>query len=163
MADLIILAYTDEAKAEAAYAKVQDLQRDLVVQLAGLALVHKRDGKVRVESPGGSTQVSAATASGALFGTIVGLLFLVPFVGFVVGGALGALVAALERTGMDRAFRERVRDVVTDGRSAVVVYATKLTADRFSEAIGPFGGTIVQTSLSDEAERELAHDLADPS
>jgi uncharacterized membrane protein len=159
MADLIILAYTDEAKAEAAYGKVQELQQDLVVQLAGLALVHTDKGKVRVESPGGNALVSTATASGALFGAIVGLLFFVPFIGFVVGGALGALVSALERTGMNRAFRERVRDVVSDGRSAVVIYATKLTADKFSEAIGPFGGTIVRTSLSDEDEQELAHDL----
>jgi uncharacterized membrane protein len=159
MADLIIISYTDEAKAEAAYAEVQQLQQDLVVQLSGLALVHTADGRVRVESPGSSTTVGSATAGGALFGTIVGLLFFVPFIGFVVGGALGALVSALERTGMNRAFRERVRGVVSEGRSAVVVYATKITADKFAEAIGPFGGEIVQTSLSDEDEALLAHDL----
>jgi uncharacterized membrane protein len=68
-------------------------------------------------------------------------------------------VTGLERTGMNRAFRDRVRGVVTAGTSAIVVYATKLTADKFAEAIGPFGGTIVQTSLSEEDERTLADDL----
>jgi len=159
MADLIIISYTDERKAEAAYARIQELQADLVVQLAGLALVRTEHGRVRVESPGSSAVVGTATASGALFGAVLGLIFFVPFFGFVLGGALGALVSALERTGMNRAFRERVRDVVGSGTSAVVIYATKLTADKFAEGIAPYGGTIVQTSLSDEDERTLAHDL----
>jgi len=40
-----------------------------------------------------------------------------------------------------------------------VIYATKLTADRFAAALAPFHGTVMQTSLSEADERELAHDL----
>jgi len=53
-----------------------------------------------------------------------------------------------------------VQSAVSAGKSAVVIYATKLTADKFAAALAPFHGTIMQTSLSQEAEQELAHDLA---
>ncbi|RKR76359.1 putative membrane protein [Frondihabitans australicus] len=160
MADLIILSYQDEAKAEAAFEAVQSLERDLIIELAGLALVHVDDkGKTRVEMPDQGNRVGLAAASGAVFGALIGLFFFVPLVGLVVGGAIGALVARLDKTGVNAAFRDRVKSELARGRSAVVIYATKLTQDKFADALAPFGGTVVQTSLSDDEERELAHDL----
>ncbi len=161
MADLIVISFTDDADAVAAYEEVQQLQSDLVVELAGLALVHRDEkGKTHVETPGPVGKVGAGAAGGALFGTLLGLLFFVPFFGLVIGGALGALFAGLDKTGIDAEFRERVKSAVADGRSAVVVYATKITEDKFGEALSRFGGTVVQTSLSEADEHELAHDMA---
>jgi len=160
MSDLIVLAYTDESNAEAAYREVQKLQSGLIVELAGMALVKvDPDGKTRVETPDGGQIVGYSTASGALFGAVIGLLFFVPLIGLVVGGALGALFSALERTGMNARFRAQVKDVVAAGSSAVVIYATKITRDKFAEALAPFGGTVVETSLSSDEEKELAHSL----
>ncbi|SOC88187.1 Uncharacterized membrane protein [Curtobacterium sp. 314Chir4.1] len=160
MADLIVISFDDEAKALAAYEEVQLLQDDLVVELAGLALVHVDDaGKTHVETPGPAGKIGAGVAGGALFGTLLGLLFFVPFFGLVIGGALGALFAGLDKTGLNAEFRDRVKSAVADGQSAVVIYATKITGDKFGEALARFGGTIVQTSLSEADEHELAHDM----
>ncbi|MEG8036633.1 DUF1269 domain-containing protein [Sphingomonas sp. LR61] len=82
-----------------------------------------------------------------------------PFFGLVIGGALGALFAGLDKTGLNAEFRDRVKSAVADGRSAVVIYATKITEDKFGAALSRFGGTIVQTSLSADDEHELAHDM----
>ncbi|SOC86904.1 Uncharacterized membrane protein [Curtobacterium sp. 314Chir4.1] len=160
MSDLIVISFDDEAKATAAYEEVQQLQDDLIVELAGLALVRVDDyGKKHVETPGPVGKVGAGAGAGALFGTMMGLLFFVPFFGLVIGGALGALFAGLDKTGLNAEFRDRVKTAVADGRSAVVIYATKITEDKFGEALRGFGGTIVQTSLSDADEHELAHDM----
>jgi uncharacterized membrane protein len=160
MADLIVIAYDSEAQAEGAYNQVQALQTDLVVELAGLALVKVDDkGKTHVEYPGVAGKVGIGAAGGALFGTLIGILFFIPFAGLVLGGAMGALFASLDKSGLDAAFRDRVKATVTAGKSAVVIYATKLTEDKFAAAMAPFNGTVVQTSLSEEAEKELVHDL----
>ena len=37
--------------------------------------------------------------------------------------------------------------------------ADKITADKFAERMSPFGGQLLKTSLSEQDEKELAHDL----
>lgn len=161
MADLIVIAFDTEEHAEGAYEKVQELQNDLVVELSGLALVKvDAEGKTKVEYPGTTGKIGVGAAGGALFGTLIGILFLVPFVGLVFGGLFGALFAGLDKTGLDAEFRNRVKSTVSAGKSAVVIYAYKLTEDKFAAALAPFAGTVVQTSLSAEDEKTLIHDLS---
>jgi uncharacterized membrane protein len=38
--------------------------------------------------------------------------------------------------------------------------AAKITEDKFTTAMRPFGGTVLQTSMSDADEQELAGELA---
>jgi uncharacterized membrane protein len=160
MADLIVISFDSDEQAEAAYNEVQRLQDDLIVQLAGLALVTvDDDGKTHVHTPGPAGKVGWGAASGAVFGTLIGLIFFIPVAGLVIGGLFGALFAGLDKTGLNAEFRERVQRTVTAGKSAVVLYATKLTQDKFAAALAPFEGEIVQTSLSEEEERELAQEL----
>ncbi|KJQ53187.1 DUF1269 domain-containing protein [Microbacterium sp. SA39] len=160
MSDLIVIAYDNEAQAEAAFNEVQSLQNDLVVELAGLALVKvDGEGKTHVEYPGTVGKVGAGAAGGALFGTLIGILFFIPLAGLIFGGLFGALFAGLDKSGLDAQFRDRVKSTVTAGKSAVVIYATKLTEDKFAAALAPYEGTVVQTSLSEEDEKALIHDL----
>ncbi len=87
MSDLIIIGYDDHAAAQGAYKEVQKLHTDLVVQLSGLALVTvDEDGKQHVETP--APIVGASASSGALWGVLVGMLFLAPGVGMLMGGAI---------------------------------------------------------------------------
>ena len=159
MSELIIIGYDDHEVATQAYEEVQSAQRDFIVQLNGLALVRvDADGKQHVDTP--ARIVSASAASGALWGAILGLLFLVPGVGLVFGGLLGALTGKLGKVGIDNAFRERVRGLLTPGRAAVVIVAAKLTEDKFFAALRPYGGEVLKTSLSEDDERELADELA---
>jgi len=160
MTELIVITFDNEADAEAAYEKALNLQKDLVVELAGLAIVKvDPSGKTHVETPH-SGDLAAATGRGALFGALLGLLFFVPFLGLAVGGALGALFGHLDKSPINAEFRQSVQAAVTAGRSAVVVYASKIDEDRFTADMQPFGGTTVRTSISDEEEDRLTHDAA---
>ncbi|MFG6401858.1 MULTISPECIES: DUF1269 domain-containing protein [unclassified Microbacterium] len=164
MSDLIVIAFDNEADAEAAYTTVQGLQDDLIVQLTGLALVKvDPDGKTKVEYPGSATRIGAGATGGALFGTLIGILFFVPLAGLIFGGVFGALFAGLDKTSLDAQFRDRVKTAVSQGHSAIVIYASKITEDKFAAALAPFNGTVVQTSLSEDEERELIQDLGSPT
>lgn len=159
MSELIILGYDTHETAQQAFAKVEQLQRDFVVDLAGLAVVRvDADGKKHVDTSG--PVVGASAASGALWGMLIGILFLVPGIGALVGGAMGALSGKLAKGGIDRAFRERVDGMLQPGGAAVVVMTRKLTEDKFATAMSEFGGTVLQTSLSDDDEKGLADELA---
>ncbi|WP_127503100.1 DUF1269 domain-containing protein [Actinoplanes solisilvae] len=159
MSDLIILGYDNHDTATRAYEEVQRLQNDHIVDLTGLAVVTVDDkGKSHVETPG--KVVSGSAAGGALWGMLLGLLFLVPIGGLLLGGAMGALMGKLGKSGIDASFRERVQGMLTPGRAAVVIMATKITEDKFGSAMKPYGGEVLQTSLSTEDEKELAGELA---
>ena len=159
MSDLIILGYDNHDTATRAYEEVLRLQNDHIVDLSGLAVVTVDDkGKSHVDTPG--KLVSGSAASGALWGMLLGLLFLVPIGGLLLGGAMGAVMGRLGKSGIDATFRERVQGMLTPGKAAVVIMATKITEDKFGSAMKPYGGEVLQTSLSTEDEKELAGELA---
>jgi uncharacterized membrane protein len=158
MSDLIVIGYENPETARQAYEQVQRLQQDLIVELRGLAIVHvDADGKTHVDTP--QRIVSASAATGGLFGLLLGLLFFVPGM-VLLGGAIGALMGKLNKSGIDAEFRNRVEHLLEPGHSAVVIMASKITEDRFAGAMRPFGGIILKTSLSESDEKELAGELA---
>ncbi|MBO0828322.1 MAG: DUF1269 domain-containing protein [Streptosporangiales bacterium] len=160
MSDLIIIGYDDEQQARRAYEQVLALQDSFIVELRGLAIVTvDADGKTHVDTP---QRIVARTAvSGAVFGLLFGVLFLVPGLG-LLGGALGALFGKLSQSGIDRSFRAHVDEMLQPGHSAVVLMASKVTEDKFTAAMRPFGGEVLKTSLTEAAERELAEAMTGP-
>jgi len=160
MSELIVIGYDDQGVATQAYNEVLVLQKDFVVELTGLAIVRvDAEGKSHVETPQKIVGVSAA--SGALWGMIIGLLFLVPFVGFAIGGAMGALMGKMGKSGIDDQFRSQVQALLKPGGAAVVVMASKITDDKFADAMKQYGGELLKTSLSEADEKELASELAE--
>ena len=158
MSDLIVIGYDDAGTARKAYEKVLAMQEDFVVQLRGLAVVDvDADGKTHVDTP--QRVVGASAAAGALWGLLFGLLFFVPGLG-LLGGAVGALMGKLNKSGIDERFRAQVQDLLQPGHSAVVIMAGKLTEDKFAAGMQQFGGKVLKTSLSDEDEKELAEELS---
>lgn len=162
MADLVVIGYQDKATAEQAMAKLGELQKALVVQLAGASIITRdAEGKLHNDTPTGAT--GAGAAGGALWGTLIGLLFFVPIAGLLLGGIFGALFGKLSDVGIKDEWRQQVQDVVKPGQAALAFMVTKATPDKTLEALAPFGGTVLKTSLSNEVEEEIqkaldAHD-----
>lgn len=159
MAELIVLGYDGPASARLAYVEVLSLQRDDLVDLQGLAVVDvDAYGKTHVETP--QSVVGASAASGALWGMLLGLLFFVPYLGFALGGAMGVVMGRIGQSGIDETFRGQVRDLLQPGRSAVVVMAASVVEAEFAGALQPYGGAVLRASLSEDDERELAHEVS---
>ena len=98
-------------------------------------------------------------ASGALWGTLIGLIFLVPVAGLAVGAASGALAGKLADVGINDDTIKQIGEQLQQGRAAVFVLARPATTDRVIEAIKPFNPTVIQTSLSHDREEELVRAL----
>jgi uncharacterized membrane protein len=89
------------------------------------------------------------------WGLFFGLLLFVPVLGMAMGAGLGALFGKLETAGIDREFQQQVRDLLKPGTSALFLVLEKATPDKATAAMSKYGGTVLKTSLSKEAEEKL--------
>ena len=159
MSTLMVLGYPSEAEAKSAYQKILDLDENLIVSLQSIAVVARReDGKYDVVTPG--SKVGTSAVWGLFWGVLFGLLFFVPLFGAALGAGIGALTGAIIKHGVDKDFQERVRNLLdADDSAAVFMVIDEMTADKFIDAIRPFGGEVLQTSLSIKDEEELKRAL----
>jgi uncharacterized membrane protein len=154
MAALIAIGYDDETTAAAAAAEVDRLAADLIIEPDAVAvIVRGQDGKYRVTT--NHHPVGGGASWGMFWGLLFGMLFFIPVFGMAVGAGLGAIFGKIEKTGIDRAFQEQVRDMVQPGTSALFLVVEKATPDKAVDGLSQFGGTVLKSSLSKDAENEL--------
>jgi uncharacterized membrane protein len=152
--DLVVIGYPDEATAEKAYEVVVQLEHDLVMQVAGAAVVAKdAHGKAKMVTKTGTT--SSGAMMGGFFGLLFGLLFLIPVGGLIIGGIMGAVIGTMTGWGINGDFRQRSQDVLKPGTAALVLFVKKWTEDKALAALSPLGGEVLKTSLSEEATKEI--------
>jgi uncharacterized membrane protein len=158
MAELIAIGYTDTVTAHAAADEAERLAEDLMLQPDAIAvIVRKPDGRYKVTT--NHHVVGQGTTWGMFWGFLFGLLFFVPVLGMAVGAGMGALMGKLTRIGIDKEFESRVRDMLQPGTSALFLIVEQVTPDKAVEALSRYGGTVLKTSLSAEAEKELQEAL----
>jgi uncharacterized membrane protein len=154
MADLIAIGYPDETTAAEAAEEVKTLTRDLIIEPDAVAvIVRDQDGKYKVTTS--HHPVGGGASWGMFWGLLFGLLFFVPVFGMAVGAGLGALMGKVEKTGIDKQFQDQVRDMVQPGTSALFLVVEKVTPDKAIEGLSRFGGTVLKSSLSKDAEHDL--------
>ena len=154
MAELIAIAYPEERTAIEAGAEARRLARNLLVRPDALAAV-ARDRRGTFTVTTSHHEAGEGASWGMFWGPLFGVLFFVPFFGMAVGAGLGGLFAKIERSGIDKRFQQQVRDRLAPGTSALFLLAEHATRDEVAAALGRFGGTVIASPLSEEAEREL--------
>jgi uncharacterized membrane protein len=158
MADLIAIGYGDTTTAVQAMEEVERLQGDLIIQAdAVAAIVRSEDGKLRTIT--NQHAVGAGATWGMFWGFLFGLLFFIPFFGLAIGAGMGAIMGKITKSGIDKQFQEQVREMLKPGTSALFMIVEKVTPDKAVAALSKYGGTVLKTSLSDEATAELQHEL----
>src|SRR6266545_2761586 len=146
--------YPDETTALDAMDEAERLSGELIIQPDAIAaIVRNKQGKIRVTT--NRHPVGRGATWGMLWGTLFGMLFFVPFLGMAVGAGLAALMGKVEKTGIDKQFQRQVRDMLQPGTSALFLVVEKVTPDKAVEALNKFGGAVLKSSLSKEAEQEL--------
>lgn len=161
MSDLIIIGYPDETTAQKVWEELVRLERDYLVDLDDAAIIRRdRKGKLHITTPAHHA-VAWGTFSGLFWGVLIGLILLFPLAPLVgvAGGIMGAALGAAENLDIKDEFKQRVRDMVQPGTSAILVILRKATPDKFVDALRPYGGTILQTSLPRDAEQQLMRSL----
>jgi uncharacterized membrane protein len=157
MSELIVIGYPDENTADNVWQELVKLQQDYLIDLEDAAIIRRDSkGKLHVTTPAHHA-VAWGTLSGLFWGALIGLLFLFPLAPIVgaAGGLMGAALGAAGDLGIKDEFKQRVQNLVQPGTSAIFVVIRKATPDKFLESLRPYGGTVLRTSLTHDAEQKL--------
>jgi uncharacterized membrane protein len=163
MSNLIVLAFNTEDGAQRMLGEVDRLQKMQLLTLEDAATVVRHgDGKVKVKQA--HSLVGAGAFGGAFWGMLIGLLFFAPWLGLAVGAITGALAGKYSDIGVDDKFIKDVSSRLQPGTSAIFLMVIDATPDRVLEDLrGIQGVTVLQTSLSREAEAKLREAFATPN
>jgi uncharacterized membrane protein len=158
MTHLVVLGLDNRDDAERVFDLAADLARQQLLQLEDAAYAYKDDkGKVRIQQSVNLT--GAGAAGGALWGTLIGLIFLNPLAGLAVGAATGAVAGKLTDVGINDDMIKQIGQQLQQGKAAVFVLARSATVDRVIEALKPYSPTVIQTNLTKDREEELVEAL----
>ena len=160
MSELIAIAYADEAAVDRATANVAEgVEKGLLEVEDLVVVVRDEDGTVDVRQ--GSTGVGTAAVGGAMWGGLIGLVFLAPLLGMAVGALAGGAVwkSAFGDEGVAESFVDELRESLTPGSAALVLLVRQVTPEKVLPHIREHG-RIIQTSLSDKVEAQLDAALA---
>ena len=158
MTHLVVLGLNSREDAESVIQLTEDLAKQELLQREDAALAYKdAKGKVRIQQTMNLT--GAGAASGALWGTLIGLIFLNPLAGMAVGAASGAVSGKLTDIGINDQLIKQVGQQLQEGKAAVFLLARSATVDRVVDALKPYGPTVIQTNLTKDREEELVEAL----
>jgi uncharacterized membrane protein len=120
------------------------------------AAVIRRDTKVKLHMTAHHA-VAWGSLSGLFWGVLTGLLFAFPIAPPFRCSVRqhGRRVRRCGDLGIKDDFKRRVQELVQPGTPALLVIVRQVTVDRFAEALRPYGGTVLQTSLPHGTEQEL--------
>lgn len=154
MSTLIAIAYPDVATAEQVRRELIQATKEHLVNLEDAVVIeHRPDGKIKLHqamSPAGT-----GAAGGALWGGLIGLLFLAPLFGMAIGAASGALAGKFTDAGVNDDFMKKLGGSIPEGGAALIVLGRSDAPDKVLERVGSYGGEVIQTSLGTEEEERL--------
>jgi uncharacterized membrane protein len=152
MSTLVAVAYPDIETAEKVRQELVNATREHLLNLEDAVIAeHKADGKIKLHQAIGTT--SAGAAGGALWGGLIGLIFLAPLLGMAVGAASGALGGKMSDVGVNDDFVKDLGAKLQPGAAALIVLGSTDARDKVIERVKPYGGDVIQTSLSDAERR----------
>jgi uncharacterized membrane protein len=158
MSNLVAVAYPDEATASEVAQTLIELQKERSIALDDLVVAtRKPDGKIKLKQS--FKPAASGAAGGALWGGLIGLIFFMPLLGMAIGGATGAATGAMTDVGVDDAFMKDLGEKLQPGGAALFVLVRDSTPDKVLPRISQYGGEVIHSSLSAEAEETLQEAL----
>jgi len=158
MSTLVAIAYPDADTAERVRAELVQMTKEHLLQLDDAVVVeHRPDGKIKLHQAVSTT--GAGAAGGALWGGLIGLLFLAPLFGMAIGAASGAVMGKVTDVGVNDNFMKELGAKMPAGGAALIMLGRAEAPERVLERVRPFGGEVIQTSLAGEEEERLRSSL----
>lgn len=107
MSTLVVIGYNDQFKAEEVLLKLLKLQKEYLIDLED-AVVAIKDAKEKVKLNQAVNLPAAGAVGGGFWGTLIGMIFLNPLLGFAVGATAGAISGALSDIGINDEFMKEL-------------------------------------------------------
>jgi len=167
MSSLVVLGFDGMHTADEVLNKLRSLQKEYLIDLEDACVVEReKGGKVYLKQAVNLTRIGAATggSSGALWGAIVGLLFLNPLAGMALGAIAGASVGAISGSLTDYGIRDdfikKLGETIPEGSSALFVLFKQVNEDKVLPELERYKPRVLRTSLSNEAEKKRSAELS---
>ncbi len=159
MNDLLVIAFASEEKAEQVRQKLFEMQKEYLLELGdAVVAVKNADGTIKLNQLLNTTAVGGA--SGAFWGALIGLIFMMPLAGAALGAASGALSGALTDFGINDQFMKDVAEAIPPGGAALFILVRKMTTDKVVDGLKGVGGTVLRTSFDKSTDEMIRAALA---
>jgi uncharacterized membrane protein len=158
VSELVAIAYPSDSIAPAVVDRIQRLADEDLIDVEDLVFMTRGpDGTTRVEHPLSKTGSSANV--GGVVGLLAGFMLLNPVAGAAVGAGAGAISAKLRNTGIDGDFVDELAVELQPGTSALLALVRSVDRQRVVPEVAKYGGRLLHTTLSADAEQRLREDL----
>jgi uncharacterized membrane protein len=160
LSDLLVIEFLSEEKAEGVRETLLAMQKEYLIEL-GDAVVAVKDANGRIKLSQLFQPVAhGAAASGLFWGSLIGLLFMMPLAGAAIGAASGAISAHLTDLGIDDEFMKQAARTLQSGNAALFLLIRKMTTDKVLAALHGAGGAVLRSSFDETKEEALRAALA---
>ncbi|MGN0932642.1 DUF1269 domain-containing protein [Falsigemmobacter intermedius] len=162
MSEFIVIGFDTVTEADETLSRLRRLQREYLIDLEDAVIATRSaEGAVDLKQSVNLVGMGAASSgvSGAMFGTLIGLLFLNPLAGMAIGGAIGAgtgaLAGSLADYGINDDLIREIAETLTPGTSALFLLVRKAQPEKVMAEFQDTKGRIIRSSLSPEDEEKL--------
>lgn len=162
MSELVVVSFENPNDADRVLTQLTRLQKEYLIDLEdAVVAIRGADGSVRIKQSVNLVGLGATSGGlrGAMWGSLIGLLFLNPLAGFAVGGMVGAGSGALSGSmidyGINDDFIRSIGDTLQPDTSALFLLVRKSQPEKVLAELSGFEGRILRSSLSPEQEAKL--------
>ena len=134
MSTLTVIQYDDMYKAEETRLILRKMQNDYLLDLED-AVVAVKDARGKVKLHQSVNLTAFGALRGGFWGTLIGLIFLNPLLGFAVGAGAGAVSGALTDVGINDDFMKELASSLKPETSALFVLVRSATPDKVLEEL----------------------------
>jgi uncharacterized membrane protein len=167
MSNLVVIGFDKIETADLVLLRLRKLKREYLIDLED-AVVVERDasGEVHLKQSINLTRLGASSGllSGSLLGALVGMMFLNPVAGFLIGGVFGAgggaLSGSLTDYGIDDDFIRSLGETIPTNSSALFILVRNAQPERVLAELSDVKGKVLRTSLSPQQEQQLQKALS---
>jgi uncharacterized membrane protein len=160
LSDLLVIEFPSEGKAEGVREMLLAMQKEYLIELGDAVIaVKEANGSVKLNQL--FQPVAQGAVSGAFWGSLIGLLFMMPLAGAGIGAASGALGGKLADLGINDEFVRQAARTLQSGNAALFLLIRKMTTDKVLAALRGAGGTVMRSSFDETKEKALREALAD--
>lgn len=167
MSDLVVIGFENPHKADEVLVRLRKLKREYLIDLEDAVIVVRDEkGEVHLKQTINLTALGASSGllSGSLWGAVVGLIFLNPIAGFLLGGVIGAGTGAVSGSlsdyGINDDFIKSLGETIPVNSSALFILARKVQPEKVLDEFSDVKGKVLRTSLSPDQEKRLQEALA---
>jgi uncharacterized membrane protein len=148
------ITYPSEDQAARVIKTLQRIQSAKLIDLEDAVYVTKNtQGRVKLHQARHTTK--KGVVGGTLVGLVVGSILLTPIGGAAIGAASGALAAKTSDVGLEDQFIKELSEAMQPNSSAIFLLVRSISRDEVLAELAPYGGQVLQTSLSPEMQEKL--------